>query len=112
MLAARQVRVHAARGCDAYLRVGSHPIIEDSSGMRFAPYCPAYSGADDDLEAAGLAADEAALWSQVSDFGWLRSTPSPHWAVLPAGERAAAPAGPDAQAAAAEGGAAAAAGGG
>lgn len=38
MLASRQVRIHATHMTDIYLRVRSNPIIEHSSGVRFAPY--------------------------------------------------------------------------
>lgn len=92
MIAARQVRIHSAAATDFYLRVRSHPIIEHSAGLRFAPYAPAYPGAQRDLEEQGLAEDGAAMWRQVNDFGWLRATCSPHWTVLPESERAAVPA--------------------
>ena len=99
MLAARQVRVHTAQRCDLYLRVRSHPVIEHCEGMRVAPYPlsdAAYPGAAGDLaeqqllliggEGKGEEEEEGVcgMWRQVDDFGWLRSTPSPHWCVLPA----------------------------
>lgn len=34
---ARQVRIHECKNVDVYLHCGSHPIIEDCRGMRFAP---------------------------------------------------------------------------
>lgn len=37
VVAARQVRIHECRNVDVYLHCASHPIIEDCSGMRFAP---------------------------------------------------------------------------
>jgi hypothetical protein len=40
-VAARQVRIHYCKNMDIYLHCTSHPIIEDCSGMRFAPL-PAY----------------------------------------------------------------------
>ncbi|KAL4859053.1 Tubulin-folding cofactor C [Chlorella vulgaris] len=91
MIAARQVRIHSAVGTDVYLRVRSHPIIEHSDKLRFAPYTPAYPGAQQDLEEQGLHTDAEALWRQVDDFGWLRATPSPHWSELPADQHLAAP---------------------
>lgn len=97
MIAARQVRIHAARRTDFYLRVASHPIIEHSEGVRVSPYTPAYPGAQADLDEQGLGRDEAAMWRQVNDFGWLRATPSPHWAELPEAERLAPPPAPPSQ---------------
>ena len=86
----QQVRIHAAHRSDFYLRVKSHPIIEHSSGLCFAPYAPSYEGAGADLAAQGLEPDSG-MWQQVNDFGWLRATPSPHWQVLPEGQRAGPP---------------------
>lgn len=37
VVAARQARIHECVDVDVYLICGSHPIIEDCSGMRFAP---------------------------------------------------------------------------
>lgn len=37
VVAARQVRIHECENVDVYLHCSSHPIIEDCSGMRFAP---------------------------------------------------------------------------
>ena len=40
-------------------------------------------------------------WSDVKDFKWLRAQQSPHWALLPEAERAAAEATPEPTASAA-----------
>lgn len=37
VVVARQVRIHECSNVDIYLHCGSHPIIEDCTGMRFAP---------------------------------------------------------------------------
>jgi hypothetical protein len=37
VIASRQVRIHECRNVDMYLHCTSHPIIEDCTGMRFAP---------------------------------------------------------------------------
>jgi tubulin-specific chaperone C len=37
VVAARQVRIHECKNVDIYLHCTSHPIIEDCSGVRFAP---------------------------------------------------------------------------
>lgn len=39
---ARQVRIHECHNVDIYLHCASHPIIEDCSGMRFAPLPSTY----------------------------------------------------------------------
>lgn len=43
--AARQVRIHDCKNVDVYLHCSSHPIIEDCTGMRFAPLPKCYVGA-------------------------------------------------------------------
>lgn len=42
VVAARQVRIHECRDVDIYLHCSSHPIIEDCTGMRFAPLPKCY----------------------------------------------------------------------
>lgn len=42
VVAARQVRIHECKNVDIYLYCSSHPIIEDCSGMRFAPLPPSF----------------------------------------------------------------------
>ena len=101
MIAARQVRIHAAHASDFYLRVRSHPIIEHSSSLRFAPYACSYPGCRADLEGQGLEPDSG-MWRQVNDFGWLRATPSPHWSEMPEAERQAPAQAPGEEAAPAE----------
>ncbi|RHY21083.1 hypothetical protein DYB25_006067 [Aphanomyces astaci] len=86
VVACRQLRVHHTSASAFYLRIKSHPIVEDCGGLGFAPYGLAYEGLGAQLDAAGLACDTA-LWSQVHDFKWLRQTQSPHWRVLPDRER-------------------------
>lgn len=81
VLASHQIRIHHAKRCDFYLRVRSRPIIEDSNGVRFAPYCLRYDGIDEDLEKANLG-EELGNWANVDDFKWLRAVQSPNWSVL------------------------------
>ena len=74
------------------LSVRSNPVIEDCSGLRFAPWMAQWEGLDDAQRRAGLAGDGAAargLWRQVNDFKWLRRQQSPHWRVATADEVAA-----------------------
>lgn len=86
VLASHQIRIHCARKSDFYLRVRSRPIIEDSNGVRFAPYCLDYQGIEEDLKTAGLE-EETKNWANVDDFRWLRAVQSPNWSVLPEEER-------------------------
>ncbi|RYO75327.1 hypothetical protein DL764_010497 [Monosporascus ibericus] len=79
VVAARQVRMHDCRDVDVYLHCASHPIIEDCSGVRFAPIPATYLPE----ELSGVTNQ----WDQVDDFKWLKSEPSPNWSVLPKGER-------------------------
>lgn len=86
VLASHQIRIHNAKSCDFYLRVRSRPIIEDSSEVRFAPYCLKYAGIEKDLGEANLS-EETGNWANVDDFRWLRAVQSPNWSVLPENER-------------------------
>lgn len=49
VLASHQIRIHNAKRCDFYLRARSRPIIEDSSGVRFALYCLRCNGIEKDI---------------------------------------------------------------
>ncbi|KAI1402462.1 TBCC-domain-containing protein [Hypoxylon fuscum] len=75
VVAARQVRIHECQNVDIYLHCASHPIIEDCSGMRFAPL--------PELYANKLEVKSENQWDQVDDFKWLKSEPSPNWSILP-----------------------------
>lgn len=87
-LAVHQFRLHHTTGCDFYLRARSNPIIEDCTGLRFAPYSLQFDGIDVLLAEAGLSEVECGdKWSAIQDFKWLRQQQSPNWAVLPEAER-------------------------
>ncbi|PIA33347.1 hypothetical protein AQUCO_04100042v1 [Aquilegia coerulea] len=86
MLASHQIRIHHAKKTDFYLRVRSRPIIEDSNGVRFAPYLLVYDGIESDLKECSLYEDTG-NWGNVDDFRWLRAVQSPNWSILPEGER-------------------------
>ena len=86
VLASHQIRIHYAKGSDFYLRVRSRPIIEDSNGVRFAPYCLYYQGIEEDLKDSGLD-EETGNWANVDDFRWLRAVQSPNWSALSENER-------------------------
>lgn len=86
VMASHQIRIHNAKASDFYIRVRSRPIIEDSSSVRFAPYCLSYEGIDEDLKEASLD-EETGNWANVDDFRWLRAVQSPNWSVLSEAER-------------------------
>uniref|UniRef100_A0A0E0CLZ7 C-CAP/cofactor C-like domain-containing protein n=1 Tax=Oryza meridionalis TaxID=40149 RepID=A0A0E0CLZ7_9ORYZ len=86
VIAAHQIRIHEATATDFYLRVRSRPIIEDCSGVRFAPHALKYEGIREDLRDAGLE-EETGNWANVDDFKWLRAVQSPNWCLVPEEER-------------------------
>lgn len=86
VMASHQIRIHHAKGTDFYLRARSRPIIEDCSGVRFAPYCLCYDGIEEDLKKSNLN-EETGNWANVDDFRWLRAVQSPNWSVLPESDR-------------------------
>jgi hypothetical protein len=66
----------------------SGPIVEDCSGLRFAPYALEYPGLEQELKDADLSQEACGeMWTQVQDFKWLRQQQSPNWCILPEGDR-------------------------
>ncbi|KAM9154615.1 tubulin-specific chaperone C [Pangshura tecta] len=87
VLACQQLRTHRTRDTRIYLQVTSRAMVEDCSGVRFAPYTWSYPGIEGDYESSGLDRDRN-NWNQVDDFDWLaRDEPSPNWSVIPEQER-------------------------
>lgn len=86
VVASHQIRIHHAKTSDFYLRCRSRPIIEQSFGVRFAPYCLFYSGIECDLKDSNLD-DDTGNWANVDDFQWLRAVQSPNWSILPESQR-------------------------
>lgn len=82
VMGARQVRLHTSTGCDFYLHVSSHPIVERCDGLRFAPYPALPAPLTGVVAAAGLDPSRNE-WRQVDDFDWLKAQQSPHWSFLP-----------------------------
>lgn len=72
-----QLRIHTCSDCKLYVRVNSHPIIEDCTNMGFAPYAYQYDTLEADIQAAGL--QTATHWNTVKDFRWHKTTHSPNW---------------------------------
>ncbi|KAM5351825.1 hypothetical protein ACJ41O_004548 [Fusarium nematophilum] len=79
VVVARQVRIHECSNVDIYLHCATHPIIEDCSGMRFAPLPATYV-----TETEESAENQ---WDQVDDFKWLKAGHSPNWTTVSEDER-------------------------
>lgn len=85
----RQFRMHHSKDVDVYLNVASRPVMEDCSGIRFAPLPEEFLFGDwhrkgeDRVEGK----EGGNLWDQVQDFNWLRAEQSPHWDIMPVEER-------------------------
>ncbi|XP_063774364.1 tubulin-specific chaperone C [Pseudophryne corroboree] len=83
----QQLRTHSTRDSRFYLHVTSRAIIEDCSGLHFAPFTWSYPGILQDYELAGLDRSRN-NWDQVDDFNWLAmGVRSPNWSVIPEEER-------------------------
>ncbi|VFV44913.1 tubulin-specific chaperone c-like [Lynx pardinus] len=86
-VACQQLRVHTTRDTRIFLQVTSRAIVEDCSGIQFAPYTWSYPGIDKDFEGSGLDRSKN-NWNDVDDFNWLaRDMASPNWSILPEEER-------------------------
>ena len=79
VVASRQFRMHESKACDVYLHASGRPIIEDCSGVRFAPLPDVYLK-DADREVTNR-------WQEVDDFKWLRAEASPNWTALDESKR-------------------------
>jgi len=81
-IATRQARIHGSSNCQFYLYTLSNPSIEDSSRLGFGPYsCKTYNEATAHLAQCGFL-DNENQWMAVQDFSWLKSSPSPNWALI------------------------------
>lgn len=79
VVASRQFRMHESKACDVYLHAAGRPIIEDCTGVQFAPLPEIYLK-DDNREITNQ-------WQEVDDFKWLRAEPSPNWGLLEESKR-------------------------
>lgn len=76
-----QFRMHTSNQVDCYLHVSSHPIIEDSTGIRFAKYPDIFEEYEQDLKAAKISPD-VNMFASVNDFNWLKQQHSPNWSLI------------------------------
>uniref|UniRef100_A0A1B6GXB1 C-CAP/cofactor C-like domain-containing protein n=1 Tax=Cuerna arida TaxID=1464854 RepID=A0A1B6GXB1_9HEMI len=83
VLACQQLRIHSTQDSKFYIHVTSKAIIEDSTGVQFAPYNLDYSGIKEHFDISGL--DWSVnKWRDIDDFNWLTfSVPSPNWKEIP-----------------------------
>ena len=81
-IATRQLRTRNCTNCTVYLFSQTEPIIETSSGMRFAPYNASYPEQAKHFEKAGL--DPALnLFYAIYDFNGAEADAATHWSELP-----------------------------
>ena len=70
------------------MRTNASTIIEDCTGLRFAPYTVSYPELEEECKEKGLSKEECGEnWSSVQDFKWLKQQQSPNWSILPEAER-------------------------
>ncbi|XP_028311260.1 protein XRP2-like isoform X2 [Gouania willdenowi] len=83
----QQLRIHNTTNTQVYVHVTSRAIVENCSGVGFAPFTWSYPRLEEDFSLSGLDKDRN-NWNQVDDCNWLvTGTPSPNWTVIPEGER-------------------------
>ncbi|XP_041830879.1 tubulin-specific chaperone C [Melanotaenia boesemani] len=83
----QQMRTHNTTDTQVYVHVTSRAIIEDCSGVSFAPFSWSYPTLEEDFSVSGLDRNRN-NWSQVDDFNWLAAgTPSPNWTLIPEEDR-------------------------
>ncbi|KAJ5357627.1 hypothetical protein N7541_004785 [Penicillium brevicompactum] len=75
VVSCRQFRMHNCSNVDVYLSCSSNPIIEDCSNIRFGRIPKAYALRHD-------RPDHEDRWSQVEDFKWIKTEPSPNWSLI------------------------------
>lgn len=85
-IACQQLRIHKSIHCVFSIHVTSAAIIEDCSGVAFAPYNYKYEHIQDHFQRSRLDCTTN-NWDKVEDFNWLSKDPSPNWSILPVAER-------------------------
>ncbi|KAJ2080688.1 hypothetical protein H4R24_002879 [Coemansia sp. RSA 988] len=79
ILAVRQLRFESSKNVGVYTHCSSHPVIERSSGMYFAPYP---SDIFQNSETFPIISQTPNMFDQVDDFNWLKRTHSPNWSLV------------------------------
>jgi hypothetical protein len=81
-LACKQLRTRDCVNCTIFLYSKTDPIIEASTGMRFAPFNGAYPGLEGHMRAASLD-PRYNHWRRIFDFSAdSPNLPRPHWTFL------------------------------
>ncbi|KAJ1844840.1 hypothetical protein LPJ73_005039 [Coemansia sp. RSA 2703] len=83
VLGVRQFRMENSTDIDVFVHCTSHPIIERSSGVRFASYPSLLKSSKDvalEFEKSGLDALPN-MYENVDDFNWLKRQASPNWSL-------------------------------
>jgi tubulin-specific chaperone C len=89
MVTTHQLRLHHTHDTAVYTCVGSDPIIEHCSAIRFAPLPELpYAQYASHLQSAGVTVDNG-KWQSVQDFQCPGHRVSPNWTVAPVAERVA-----------------------
>jgi len=81
VMACQQLRIHSTRKCDFYVCIKSRSIIEDTSDVRFAPYCWSYPNIELHFQQAGQFDRDNNNWDLVDDFN-CPSSVSENWTIL------------------------------
>ncbi|KAJ2459034.1 hypothetical protein GGF42_001713 [Coemansia sp. RSA 2424] len=82
VLGARQFRLESSQSVSVFLYCTSHPIIERSSDVRFAPYPAELRSPRVEQEfCASQLSLQPNSFDQVDDFNWLKRQASPNWSV-------------------------------
>lgn len=82
VVACQQLRIHTTTNTNFYIHVTSRAIIEDCSGVLFAPYNWAYPDLKKHYEMSGLDIERNS-WNDIDDFNWLANDKhSPNWDLI------------------------------
>ncbi|CAG7823149.1 unnamed protein product [Allacma fusca] len=85
-LCCQQLRTHSSHELEIYLRVRARAIIEDCTGIRFAPYSYPHNKSYEWHQRVNMDPN-LERFDCVDDFNWLSDTQSPNWSVMPEDQR-------------------------
>jgi len=82
VLVAQQLRLHDSEHLELYLHTTASPVVEGCKEVAFGPYPmdAVWDGQEQHwADGRPCPREEDRTWSQVLDFHWHKTTPSPHW---------------------------------